>query len=127
MRLIDAVAYAAEMAKRQDACGKWMDSAIDELTLQRAEGAYTMLCEAKLTLDKMPTIDAVPVVHGEWITTEETEWGIFPFKKKTCSVCDCKIDHTFMLACMDYFDDKDTVFHYCPNCGARMDGERRET
>ena len=58
MRLIDADAYAAEMAKRQDACGKWMDSAIDELTLQRAEGAYTMLCEAKLTLDEMPTIPA---------------------------------------------------------------------
>ena len=68
MRLIDADAYAEEMAKRQDACGKWMDSAIDELTLQRAEGAYSMLCEAKLTLDKMPTIDAVPVVRcGECI------------------------------------------------------------
>lgn len=60
--------------------------------------------------------------RGEWIESEEEEWGIYPFKKKTCSVCDCKIDHTFMLACMDYFDDRGTVFHYCPNCGARMDG-----
>ena len=59
--------------------------------------------------------------RGEWIETEEMEWGIYPFKKKTCSVCDCKIDHTFMLACMDYFDDRDTVFHYCPNCGAKME------
>ena len=58
--------------------------------------------------------------RGEWIETEEEEWGIYPFKKQTCSVCDCKIDHTFMLACMDYFDDRDTVFHYCPNCGAKM-------
>lgn len=57
---------------------------------------------------------------GKWIKTEEMEWGIYPFKKKTCSVCDCKIDHIFMLACMDYFDDRDTVFHYCPNCGAKM-------
>lgn len=61
--------------------------------------------------------------RGEWIETEEKEWGIYPFKKHTCSVCDCKIDHIFMLACMDYFDDRDTVFHYCPNCGAKMDGE----
>lgn len=77
-------------------------------------------------IDDAPTIDAVPVVHGEWITTEETEWDIYPFKKKTCSVCDCKIDHTFMLGCMDYFDDRGTVFHYCPNCGARMDGGKND-
>lgn len=59
--------------------------------------------------------------RGKWIETEEKEWGIYPFKKHTCSVCDCKIDHIFMLACMDYFDDRDTVFHYCPNCGAKME------
>ena len=59
--------------------------------------------------------------QGEWVETEEKEWGIYPFKKQTCSVCDCKIDHIFMLACMDYFDDRDTVFHYCPNCGAKME------
>lgn len=62
--------------------------------------------------------------RGEWIETEEKEWGIYPFKKQTCSVCDCKIDHIFMLACMDYFDDRDTVFHYCPNCGAKMEVQK---
>lgn len=62
--------------------------------------------------------------RGKWVETEEKEWGIYPFKKQTCSVCDCKIDHIFMLACMDYFDDRDTVFHYCPNCGAKMNGEQ---
>ena len=96
------------------------------------------LCAEKLCTDTAAAIEALEAEvkelkrvnmeifedlpkRGEWIETEEKEWGIYPFKKKTCSVCDCKIDHVFMLACMDYFDDMDTVFHYCPNCGAKME------
>ena len=89
MRLIDADAYAAEMAKRQDACGKWMDSAIDELTLQRAEGAYTMLCEAKLTLDEMPTIPA-----PRWVRCKEEppkeEYRTYLVYTDTGYMCSCR-------------------------------------
>ena len=80
--------------------------------------------EEKLFADAAAAIEDLQAQlpkQGEWVETEEKEWGIYPFKKQTCSVCDCKIDHIFMLACMDYFDDRDTVFHYCPNCGAKME------
>ena len=89
---------------------EWLTSAKDVPNYAYEHGYADGMAEVKAQLPK----------RGKWIETEEEEWGIYPFKKQTCSVCDCKIDHTFMLACMDYFDDRDTVFHYCPNCGAKM-------
>ena len=62
-------------------------------------------------LERRPTVDAVPVVHGRWI--EDT------YSNSTydadCSVCGEKINWN---GCM--YD-----FNYCPNCGAKMD--RSET
>lgn len=64
-------------------------------------------------VEKVPSVDAVPVVHGHWTESDK------------CSVCG-------FMADIDY--EYDTLLHYkgeyawnyCPNCGARMDGERRE-
>lgn len=55
-------------------------------------------------LDKQPTIEAEPVMHGKWITE-----GKHPFSPE-CSVCH---KHGVQFA----------PVNYCPNCGARMDGE----
>lgn len=51
-----------------------------------------------------PTIDAEPVRHGKW------EWKKYANGYETweCSVC-----RSPMI----------TRFWYCPNCGAKMDGE----
>lgn len=58
-RLIDADEYCTEMKARQDNCAVWRDRARenddDELYV-RAEEALATFIEAKLTLDKMPTI-----------------------------------------------------------------------
>ena len=64
--MIDADAYSAEMRNRQDAAVEWRKEAAarceaDEEEL--ANQAIATFCEAKLTLDKIPTIDAVPVVR----------------------------------------------------------------
>lgn len=49
-------------------------------------------------IDKMPTIDAVPVVHGHWIGSDYDK----------CSLCGCmELGRTY----------------YCPHCGAKMDEE----
>ncbi len=57
-------------------------------------------------IDAAPTVEAEPVRHGYW----GDEW--FNHKLKiVCSVCGC-------------FADKWT--DYCPNCGAKMNGERKE-
>ena len=62
-------------------------------------------------IDAHPTIDAVPVVHGEW-TVSRTDYGWncveFPTHCK-CSQCGREIP----------YQDKD---NFCPNCGAKMDG-----
>ena len=67
-------------------------------------------------LEKIPTVDAAPVVHGRWIGSKE----LVPnkFMDWTCSECGWK-----------YFDDElshDLDFNYCPHCGAEMD-EQEET
>ena len=66
MRLIDADAYAAEMKTRQDACLELMNAAREmdnEKMYGQKSAAFSVFVEAKLTLDAMPTVDAVPVVR----------------------------------------------------------------
>lgn len=62
-------------------------------------------------ISKQPTIEADPVKHGKWIDRMCRDWR--------CSECGgeiCKFRH------VDGYtrDDKPK---YCPDCGARMDGE----
>ena len=54
-----------------------------------------------------PTVDAVEVVHGRWVCLE-AEIGYF-----ACSEC----DHRILRA----------KCNYCPNCGAKMDGDGNGT
>ena len=65
-RYIDADAYAAEMKTRQDACLELMNAAREmdnEEMYGQKSVAFSVFVEAKLTLDAMPTVDAVPVVR----------------------------------------------------------------
>ena len=57
------------------------------------------------TIDDATTVDYVK--HGEWIP-EITELGTMVFR---CSVCRRLID---------------IHWAYCPRCGAKMDGERKD-
>ena len=66
-----------------------------------------------------PTVDAVEVVHGRWIM-DKLEIGS-PYDGNStmlvdignCSVCGYRCE---MLPTMNY----------CPNCGAKMEGERKD-
>jgi translation initiation factor 2 gamma subunit (eIF-2gamma) len=53
-------------------------------------------------IEESPTIDAVPVVRGEW----EIAIGYDPNKKVQCQNC-------YKTAC--------EPTSYCPNCGAKME------
>lgn len=57
-------------------------------------------------LDRQPTIDAEPVRHGKWVNKN---WNWY------CSECD-KPGYKGHIPAEPDLD-------YCPNCGARMDGE----
>ena len=57
-------------------------------------------------------IEALPSAerHGHWIKTRMPVTGAIEIK---CSECDQKYYTAFQL-----------MWNYCPNCGARMDGEQ---
>lgn len=64
----------------------------------------------KEEIDAMPTVDAVPVVHGHWI-----KFGVYDKdgnQQYRCSVCECEDIHSPLVK-----------VNYCWNCGARMDGK----
>lgn len=58
-----------------------------------------------------PTADAVEVRHGEWQIVD-SDLG---YVEMRCSLCGCK--HLFYTK---------QGYPYCPNCGAKMESERRE-
>lgn len=61
-----------------------------------------------------PTADVVEVRHGEWKPIDpESDVRFF------CSKCETEISTSW-----DY--DEETMWRYCPCCGAKMDGERKE-
>ena len=97
MRLIDAdnvpVMFDAEFKKTKKLILEG-ETHLDNL----AEG----FAEAIHVIRAMQTIDAVPVVHAQWI---ENESGII--------ICpECKRGYNLHAK----------YAHYCPSCGARMDG-----
>lgn len=57
----------------------------------------------------MPTADVAEVKHGEWM---KEGCGL-----RVCSECNFEYDHAGM---------PNEGLEYCPNCGAKMDGERKE-
>lgn len=59
-------------------------------------------------------IDAVEVVHGEWIMFERPNGGYY----KGCSLCTYPMPTDMPL---DYLCEEDNRF--CYNCGAKMDGD----
>ena len=58
-------------------------------------------------IDEAPTVDAVEVVHGRWV--EDTVYDMI-----ACTEC----GHAWNI-----IDNCTETFNYCPNCGAKMDGE----
>ena len=81
--------------------------------LENGENEYVYDTNAMLdSIDAQPTIDAVPVVHGRWIPTYHKYYN----RDGECLIADewhcseCGVRHR----------DK---WNYCPNCGAKMDGE----
>ena len=63
-------------------------------------------------LDEVDAADVAPVVHGKWIMRGG---------KRYCSVCEKRAAVT--RDSEDFWYTVGTDF--CPNCGAKMDGERK--
>ena len=71
-------------------------------------GETTIECIER-AIRAMPAADVVEVKHGRWV---EEGCGLL-----VCSKCNFEYDHSGVP-----FEG----LYYCPNCGARMDGERKD-
>ena len=66
----------------------------------------TNFARVKSHIADAPTVDAVEVVHGRWNEINQMATGL-PWKYR-CNKCGCPQDYKH---------------NYCPNCGAKMDGD----
>ena len=76
---------------------------------------YFSLTDVRKAIEQTPTADVVEVKHGFW-TAHPASYE--------CSIC----GNEFFVE--GYAEDYDAVedfdLYFCPNCGTKMDGERKE-
>ena len=89
------------------------DSAINEIS--RFDGYLDddMILRLQIALNRLPTIDAIPVVHGHWRRGKLYPHNIY------CSNC----FRTYVPSeeIEIWKDDTRLPRKYCPECGAKMD------
>ena len=83
-----------------------------DAAIEAAKHAWAKGLEPSQYMEIIPAADVAPVRHGQWI--EYTKVIIpEPYNKWEqawkCSECG--------------FDDGFVAYNYCPNCGAKMDGD----
>lgn len=97
---------------------------LENLKLLRRTRAATATPEAMSMMLRglirdAPAVDAVPVVHGRWIKMT----GMMPPEYHghyECSECG------WHMKGLRNSWTREEEMTYCPNCGAKMDGERRD-
>lgn len=60
-------------------------------------------------ISEIPAADVAPVVHGRWVTH---------YRSGT------PVAEGYISTCCDMWNNRKS--DYCPNCGAKMDGERKD-
>ena len=111
-RLIDANLCYREVARERYA------TPCDELEEEHNSLVDVILADIR----RQPTVDAVEVeaVHAEWIIDEKVRYKIWQ-----CHCNKCNQDPlNFVGGSENWWTMR--LPKFCPNCGARMDGERRE-
>ena len=70
-------------------------------------------------INKAPAVDAVEVLHGRWVHGREIRRDYIgdvcigvEYEDWRCSVCNCVVEKYLQ-----------PLWNYCPNCGAKMDGD----
>ncbi len=93
------------------------------------EDADVNCAELEREINRLPTIDAVPVVHGEWIidgaftyNLENDGKGYEPVYR--CSCCHRQTESYLRLDEPKMPEEADFP-EFCPHCGARMDGKEQ--
>ena len=77
--------------------------------MMNVNGTLISLQDARETISNFPAADVAPVLHGMWEYEEPT---INTYGMVKCAVCNWWSMDPYVSI----------VYHYCPNCGAKMDG-----
>ena len=107
MRLIDAADVCEILADMYPTDGETV------ISYKEIDRAYTKV-------QCLPTIDAVPVVHGKWIMTG----GMKPpeyHHHHQCSVCEA------YAPMRPPYGSKEMLTPWCPGCNAKMDLEEQQS
>lgn len=111
-RLIDADALIKDLEYDVELDARALDDTDLSLGINRELVQFDKDCKQNAIdmLKKAPPVDAMPVIHGKWI---QDEFG------SKCGSCG-------LYAYRDKFDQP-WESPYCPNCGAKMDGDKHGT
>ena len=124
MRLIDAGTIEPLLKEERDFHKKMYDNMQQpwEHDDKQISGAYyTAYSKSYHAVKDAPTIDAVPVRHGEWIECEDLESALKG--KVICS--NCREPQQSLVITNEYVCFKNQKTNFCPNCGAKMDGKEK--
>ena len=89
-----------------------------EALMDKFSARSPLLAQIRAYIATEPAADVAPVVHGKWNTlTECANEGVY------CSVCHKKVYRADYAWCAKRNKVRS---NYCPNCGARMDGDSDE-
>ena len=85
-----------------------MDEYIERKAIRDAlYDADAITMEGVKILNQFPQSDVAPVRHGRWEEASDGDGIVCPF---------CRTDFCTIIYDTEYFN-------YCPNCGAKMDGD----
>ena len=109
-RLIDAVRY-------REVLDRYINAPHVKMGCSYSGGMSTAIGTCISFLDNQPTVDAVEVVHGRWLKTENgIRKNINTGEMVMAYMHDCSV-------CGWHTGNQGRNFNYCPNCGAKMDGD----
>ena len=108
-KYLDSGALQAALVRKQ--CGP--------ANQRYTDGWNDCLLRVKSMVSKAPAADVAPVVHGRWISWEKAGNCVPSPDRHECSVC-----HDAAQVLVNGFE---LLSDYCPNCGAKMDGDRKDS
>lgn len=108
-RLIDADALIEDLEYDVELDARALDDTDLSLGRNRELVQFDKDCKQNAIdmLKKAPTVDAEPVRHGHWVGIDD----------EPCEVWECDM-------CGYIYESDQQWYNYCPNCGAKMDGEQ---